>query len=167
MSALLIGIPIMLFAAILQSSLVSNFTLLSGMADLVLVVIIAWTIDGRVKYAWVWAALGAVFVSLFSALPFFVYVISYGLIAWIAYIFHRRIWQAPLLIMLGVTLLGTVIEQVLSMLILQLNGTPLSFLTGFTRVTLPSVLLNLLVALPIYAIFRYLAGKVYPGNQEE
>jgi hypothetical protein len=69
--------------------------------------------------------------------------------------------------MLGVTLLGTVIEQVLSMLILQLNGTPLSFLTGFTKVTLPSVLLNLLVALPIYAIFRYLAGKVYPGKQEE
>jgi hypothetical protein len=167
MIAVLIGIPIMLFAAILQSSLVSNFTLLSGMADLVLVVIIAWTIDERVKNAWVWAVLGALFVSLFSALPFFVYVSSYGLVTWISYIFHRRIWQAPLLIMLGMTLLGTIIEQGLSMLVLQFNGTPLSFLTGFTRVTLPSVLLNLLVALPIYAILRYLAGKVYPGKQEE
>ena len=60
----------MLFAAILQSSLVSNFTLLSGVADLVLVVIIAWAIDERVKNAWVWAALGAIFISFFSALPF-------------------------------------------------------------------------------------------------
>jgi hypothetical protein len=166
MIAILIGIPVMLFAAILQSSLVSNFTLLSGMADLVLVIIIAWAIDGRVKYAWVWAALGALFISLFSALPFFVYLFSYGLVTWISYIFHRRIWQAPLLIMLGVTLLGTIIEQVLSMIMLQINGTSLSFLTGFTRITLPSVLLNLLVALPIFAIIRYLAGKVYPGEQE-
>lgn len=167
MISVLIGIPIMLFAAILQSSLVSNFTLLSGMADLVLVVIIAWTIDERVKYAWIWAALGALFVSIFSAMPFLVYVISYGFAAWLAFVFHRRIWQAPLLIMLGVTFVGTMVEQILSMLILQLNGSGLSFLVGFTKVTLPSVLLNLLVALPVYAIFRYLAGKVYPGKQEE
>ena len=163
----LLGIPIMLFAAMLQSSLVSHFTLLSGVADLVLVVIVAWTIDERVKYAWVWAALGALFVSLFSALPFYVYILSYGLVAWISYYFHRRIWQAPLLIMLGVTLLGTIIEQVLSMLVLQFNGTSLSFSTGFTRITLPSILLNLLVAFPVYAIVHYLAGKVYPGKQEE
>jgi cell shape-determining protein MreD len=156
----------MLFAAILQSSLVSHFTLLSGMADLVLVIIIAWTIDGRVKYAWVWAALGALFISLFSALPFFIYLLSYGLVTWISYVFHRRIWQAPLLIMLAVTLLGTIMEQVFSMIVLQINGTNLMFLTVFTRITLPSVLLNLLVALPIYATIRYLAGKIYPGEQE-
>lgn len=157
----------MLFAAMLQSSLVSHFTLLSGMADLVLVVIVAWTIDARVKYAWVWAALGALFVSLFSAMPFYVYLFSYGLVAWISYYFQRKIWQAPLLIMLGITLLGTIIEQVLSMLALQFNGTSLSFSTGFTRITLPSVLLNLLVALPIYALLHYLAGKVHPEKQEE
>jgi hypothetical protein len=167
MTAILIGIPIMFFAAILQSSLVSNLTLLSGTADLVLVIIIAWTIDERVKNAWIWAAIGALFISLYSSLPFFVYILSYGLVTWISLLFHRKIWQAPLLIMLGVTLVGTIIEHGLSMLVLQLNGTPLSFYTGFTRITLPSVLLNLLVALPIYGIFRYLAGKVYPGKQEE
>ena len=167
MTSVLIGIPIMLFAAILQSSLVSNFTLLSGVADLVLVVIIAWAIDERVKNAWVWAALGAIFISFFSALPFFVYIISYGLVIGISSIFHHRIWQAPLLIMLVVTLVGTIIVHVLSMLVLQFDGITVSFLTDFTRVTLPSILLNLLVALPIYAIFRFLAGKVYPGKQEE
>jgi biotin transporter BioY len=111
--------------------------------------------------------MGALFIGLFSSLPLFVYVFSYGLATWVAFLFHRKIWQAPLLIMLGVTLVGTIIEHGLSMLMLQLNGTPISFFTGFTKITLPSVLLNLLIAIPIFAIFRYLARKMYPEKQEE
>jgi hypothetical protein len=167
MTALLIGLPIMLFAAILQSSVISSLNLISGSADIIILVIIAWTINERVRNAWIWAALGILFTSVFSSMPFFVYLFSYGSVFWISDLFHRKIWQAPLLIMLGVSLVGTFLEQGLAMLALQLNGIAFSFSKAFSQIFLPSLLLNLLLAIPVFAVFHYLAKKVYSEKMEE
>jgi cell shape-determining protein MreD len=166
MLAAIIGLPIMLLAVILQSSLISNIPLLSGTADLLLVILIAWTINEPVKYGWVWAIIGAGLATLFSGLPFPVFFLSYGIAYLLAILFHKRIWQAPILILLSVTLVSTLLEHIISMFALQVTGSTIPFLTGFTQITLPSVLLNLLLALPTYALLHYLARVIYHKDQE-
>ena len=48
----LIAVPVILLAVILQSAIVSRVTLLSGMADLPLVMLAAWAMQDEVETAW-------------------------------------------------------------------------------------------------------------------
>ena len=45
---------------------------------------------------------------------------------------------------------------------LRLTGTPLTILDSLGLFTLPSILLNLLLAIPVFAMMRDLARWVYP-----
>jgi hypothetical protein len=56
--------------------------------------------------------------------------------------------------------------QVISMIALRLAGSPLPMIKSLELITLPSILLNLLVAIPIFAIFGDLANWLYPEEIE-
>jgi hypothetical protein len=49
---------------------------------------------------------------------------------------------------------------------LRITGTSLPFLNALNLVTLPSVVLNLLLAIPVYAIISDLAKWIYPEQLE-
>jgi hypothetical protein len=61
-----------------------------------------------------------------------------------------------------VSFIGTILINVSSIITLRLLGVPLPTADAFGLITLPSVLLNLLLAIPVYAVMRDLAGWVYP-----
>jgi Na+/phosphate symporter len=71
-------------------------------------------------------------------------------------------WQAPLLAMFAVTFAGTVILHFLTYSILSILGSPLPVAESLMLITVPSLLLNLLLAIAIYPLIRDLAGWVYP-----
>jgi len=52
----LIAFPLLVLAIILQSSVISQIKLISGYADLMLIVLAAWALQDRVTSAWHWAA---------------------------------------------------------------------------------------------------------------
>ena len=78
-----------------------------------------------------------------------------------------RFWQTPLLVMFSVTIMGTLGMNLLSIVALQLEGTPIPFNDAFGYITLPSLILNLLLAVPVYAIMRDLAQWIYPTENIE
>jgi hypothetical protein len=84
-----------------------------------------------------------------------------------AYLFQRRVWQAPLLAMFTITFLGTILVSLLSIGMLSFSGVdvPISDVLGL--VMLPGVLLNMLLAIPVYAVMRDLARWVYPAPEVE
>ena len=51
----LIAFPLIALAVILQSAVVSRMTLLSGYADLMLILLSAWALQAQVRSAWHWA----------------------------------------------------------------------------------------------------------------
>jgi hypothetical protein len=67
--------------------------------------------------------------------------------------------------MFGVTLLGTLLLHILSFAVLVLGGTPLQPLEVLRVVTLPSLILNIALAVPAFALMRDLASWVYPDTQ--
>ena len=75
--------------------------------------------------------------------------------------------QAPLLAMFSVTFLGSIISSLVTFAVLSLSGVllPLSDVLGV--LTLPGVLLNMLLAIPVYAVMRDLARWVYPSPEVE
>jgi rod shape-determining protein MreD len=163
----IIAFPLLLLAVILQSSVVSQIKLLSGYADLPLLMLGAWALQKRVKTAWHWAALGCALVAFISTMPWPVLAIGYFTVIYIAQALQRRVWQAPLLAMFSVTFVGTLFLHLLSFVVLQVLGTPFVLSDVLGLITLPSLLLNMLFSIPIYTFMRDLARWVYPAEEYE
>ena len=118
----LVAIPVLFLAVILQSAVISRVYLLSGVADLPLVMLAAWALQESVDSSWHWAVALGILVGFVSALPWYVPVISYVVVVALAQILQRRVWQAPLLAMFSVTFLGTIILNILTYLVMQIGG---------------------------------------------
>lgn len=164
--ALLIAIPILGSLAILQSSVISRFTLLHGTADLVMLTLIAWALQKRVQTAWQWSIIGGLAMNITSAVPLGVPVISYAVTTGMALVLRRRVWQVPILAMFVVTFIGTLITQGITLFVLRLTGSNIDIMQALNIVTLPSILLNLLFAIPVYALISELANWLYPEEIE-
>lgn len=163
----LIALPVILLAVILQTAIVGRVYLLSGIADLPLVMLAAWALQEKVETAWHWALAAGLLVGFVSALPMLAPVIGYFAIVVLAQILQGRVWQAPLLAMFSVTFFGSVIASILSFSVLGLSGVTLPVGDVLGMLTLPSVLLNMLLAIPVYAVMRDLARWVYPAPEVE
>jgi hypothetical protein len=68
--------------------------------------------------------------------------------------------------MLVAVFMGTIIVHGLSYLALRFTGNPIPLLSALNLITLPSLLLNLLVAIPAYALIGDLAEWLYPEELE-
>lgn len=158
----LIAIPVIIMAVQLQSSIVSRIPLLSGTADLPLVILAAWALQDGVDTSWHWALAAGLLVGFVSAIPIFVPIVSYLFVVLVAQLLQRRVWQSPLLAMFVVCLIGSIFLYVLSLAALQLIGVPISLGDALGLFALPGTLLNLLLAIPVFAIMRDLARWVYP-----
>jgi cell shape-determining protein MreD len=163
----IVAFPLLLLAVVLQSSIVSQIKLLSGYADLVMVMLAAWALQKHVKSAWHWAALACALLAFVSIMPWVVLVIGYFAVVYMAQILQKRVWQAPLLAMFSVTFIGTLLLHVLSFIVLRLLGTPFEFADVIGLITLPSLLLNMLFSIPVYTFMRDLARWVYPAEEYE
>lgn len=159
----LVAIPLLALAVIVQSTIVGHVSLLAGYADLLLVLLVAWALQERVTTAFQWAFLASVMVSLVSRLPWFVYLAGYCGAVGLALALQRRVWQVPLLAMFSVTFMGTLLIHALSFLYLNFSGLPAPLTDSLGLITLPSVLLNLLLAIPVFGMMRDLARWVFPS----
>ncbi|NPV77153.1 MAG: hypothetical protein HPY59_12380 [Anaerolineae bacterium] len=163
----LLALPIFSLLVILQSTIISRLQVVNGSADLVLLVIVAWSLQERVKRAWVWTIIGAGMVSFVSAVPLLATFTGYLLAMGLARLLHRRIWQAPILAMFITTTVSSVLQHLVALVFLNLSGSPISIPQAFVLVTVPSAFLNLILALPVYALVTDFANLVYPVEDEK
>jgi len=163
---ILIALPLLGGLLVLQSSVISRMPLLHGTADLILLAIIAWALQKRVQTAWHWGIIGGLLVGFTSALPVGVVLGGYLVAVGLALALRSRVWQVPILAMLVATFLGTMIADLISLVALRVSGVPLPWLQTLNMVILPSLLLNLLLALPFYVLLGDLARWLYPVELE-
>jgi hypothetical protein len=82
----------------------------------------------------------------------------------LAMMLQQRVWQAPILAMFIVTFLGTALLHGLTLMYVYISGSEVPVADSLGLITLPSVLLNMLIAIPVYGMMRDLAGWVFPGE---
>ena len=90
--ATFIAIPILAILTIIQSSVISRLPVLQGTADIILLVIIAWALQDRVRSAWQWSIIAGLFVGLVTVLHFTIPLMVYLAITGLVLIIKRRIW---------------------------------------------------------------------------
>jgi len=158
----LIAFPTLGFLVILQSAVVSRVPLLHGTSDLVLLTIAAWALQDRVRTAWQWSLIGGLFAGFISALPVSVPLVSYLAVTGLALMLRRRVWQAPILAMFALTIFGTLLSHAISALAVSLSGASLPIVEAMNLITLPSLILNLVLSVPIFALIGDLANWLHP-----
>ena len=164
MLATLVAFPILSFLAIIQAAVVSRLPLLQGTADLVLLVLVAWGLQERVRSAWQWTVIGGFVIGSISIVPDLVPVGAYLAVTGLVLLVRRRIWETPILAMFALTFLGSLVTQASAFLAVSIRGTALPVFDSLRLILLPSLLLNLLLAAPIYAVIKDLAEWIYPED---
>ena len=166
MIAQLVCVLLLVIFFLLQTAIFSQMPLISGTADLILLFFAAWTLQERIKYRWIWVVIGGLAISAISAMPFYAPLIGYAGVYGIARLLQRKVWQAPILAMFIVTLVGTLFQHAVYIVALQVSGAPISWGDSLDSIILPSVLLNLLFALPMYALVNDVVGRLFPLEVE-
>lgn len=162
-----IAFPILFILLSLQTTIFSQITLLSGSIDLVLIWLSAWTIQGRVKSSWFWMILAGISAAFVTAMPWIVIILSYAGTTFLSRQIIKRVWQSPLLMMFVVTIFGSILLYSLSYFAMTINGANIPWKTALINVVIPSILLNVLFAIPVYAIAKDTAQWVYPSEVNE
>jgi rod shape-determining protein MreD len=160
--AYIISAPVLIITLMLQLAIISQLPLHYGAGDLVLLVLVAWALQEHSRNAWFWALVGGGLVSIISALPFGAPLIIYLVIVLGVRLVNRRMLEFPILAMLIATIAATFFQHFSEIVVMFVDGRPIPFSQGLVLVTLPSVLLNLLFAVPVYALIHELARWVYP-----
>lgn len=162
----LLAFPIVTILLILQTVIVRQIPLLQGSADLIMLVLIAWALQKRVDTAWHWGVVASLMVSFVSNIPIYVVLVGYLLVIGMALYARRRFWKVSLVIMFIATFLGTLVTQLLVLVYLRITDVPLPIFNSINLIVIPSLLLNLLLAAPIYVWMSDLAGWLYPEPLE-
>jgi hypothetical protein len=160
--ATLLAIPVLGLMVMLQASLVSRVQLLHGSADLLLLALLAWALQERVTSAWRWAVLAGFMITIASAIPAGALAAAYLLATGVAIFLRKRVWQVPLLAMFVATFAGTLILTLASLAGRLAEGVTLPVVDVFNLITLPSLLLNFLMAVPMFIVISDLARWVHP-----
>lgn len=140
----------------------SDLGFYEGRPDLVLLAVVGWTLGGSEHHSLGWAFLGGVFLDILSGLPFGTSSIVLILISYLVSLYARRIWEANLLMPLGVTLIASLLFHTLLLLAIFLLGHQVRLDYAYVRVILPSTFINLILALPIAQGLASLKLRLYP-----
>lgn len=164
MRSLLLGVPLLAAAAVLQSALLPHFRVLAGGGlDLTLVLALAWTLAGDWQGGAVWGFLGGLFLDLLSSGPLGLNTLALVLMTYLASLTEGQFWRSHVLLPLAAALLGGLGFHALTLAGLAAAGHAVNWGQALVGVTLPSVLLDMLAIVPVYQVLRGLQTVVFPA----
>lgn len=121
-----------------------------GAPDLVFLLVVSWALLSSVQEAMMWAVIGGVLKDTLSIAPLGTSALGMVVVAFAAdSIFgtvRRNNWIVPPLVAAG----GTVIYHLGILTVLQIAGYGLSIGQSLLYVTLPTMIYNLLLILPVF-----------------
>ena len=164
MMSYVVGLPLLAFAAVLEATLLPHFRLFGGTVDLVLLLSLNWTLVGEWRGGPLWALMGGICLDLLSGGPFGASALGLVLVAYLASLSEGRFWSSHVLLPLASVLLGTVVYHVVYLAVLAATGHSVSWVPSLSQVTLPTVLLNTLLMLPVFHFARWLHSALYPAT---
>lgn len=162
--AIISGVLLVIIAGLLQVTLAGRVMLLQGPADLMLLALLSWNLQEERPPDWRWGLLGGLILSLSSALPLWVLLLSYASAAATAQFLRTRVWQVPMLTYFTAIVTGTLLVDGVALLYLWLSANPLEIGQAFNLVILPRIVLNTLLALPLYVLVGEYAKVFMPSE---
>lgn len=161
-------VPLLMFvsAMMIQNSIITRLHMLYGAADLMMLVLLSWILQATDFRQIRWALVVGLLVGVSSALPFWLPVLGYLILAGMVYLVQQQVWQVPIWLLLISTFVGSFLIYGLELVYLWIVGVPIDLVEVLNIVILPSLVLNMLMVLPVYGLVGEVAKTVYPREVE-
>ena len=157
-----------MIVSMLQLGIFSHIQILSGKIDLIMLGVIAWILQKRIEIVdiLIYILISLLILFFISAEPIFLLIMFYGAVGLLTYWIKNNVQQIPIVSMLIFTAIFTFIHLTIFGLYLQLLGTNIEAKSVFQIVILPSILYNLIAAIPMFLLTNELQHLVYPWVEE-
>lgn len=149
----LIILPILLFGMLLQTTVFASLSLISGKADILLLILVSWNINKDDNAYILWAIFAGSVFAFYSSTPWFVPFLGYILVSLITRKIKSMTFHLPIFLLIFSTLLSS--SAFLSLFLAQIwifSGFEADITTMFWSITIPSLFLNLILILPVNSI---------------
>jgi len=157
-------VPLLALVALLQIVLAPQLSILSAKPDLMLLTVAAWGLLSGARQGLIWGFVGGLWVGLASGAPFGTAALVLMAVGTMAGVGQLNVYRSRLVLPVLVAVAASLLHGLLWLLIMYLTGLGVDWLDHLGLVTLPSMMMNALLVVPIYAIMRKL--QQWTGRQE-
>ncbi len=152
--------------ALLQSSVLHRFSLGGARLNLMLLVVVSWSLLRGPREGIVWGFIGGLALDFLSGAPLGSCSLALTLTGYVASLGQLTLYRTsppfPSLVALG----SSILYDSVLMIILSLTGRPTVWHDVFIAVTLPTAVVGTLVVPIVYRILKWLHRRTLPEDAE-
>lgn len=165
MAVYYVGFPLLLMAAVFDTTLMTLFRFWGGGPNLVLMIVVSWALLADLRESLPWAVMGGLFRDLLSLVPTGTSALAFVLIVvaidWlIPKLSWRNILVPPLVI-----IATTIAYDVMILSVLFIFGRPIFDVLGFFYVIVPGLFENTVMVLAVYRTIGGLNAFLRPPSR--
>jgi rod shape-determining protein MreD len=149
-------IPLLLAAAILQTSVVPHLAVWGVFPDLPLLIVVSWGLVRGAQEGIVWGFIAGVAVDLLSGAPFGAATLSLMVVGLISGLASSTVVRAQLILPPVTVFAATMVYDMIFLSVVQVAGQSVDWGGTFVRIVLPSALLNAVLTPPFFWTTRLL-----------
>jgi rod shape-determining protein MreD len=153
------------FAALLQSTLGPSLPLVRGRPDLVLVVVLAWSMLRGSGEGAVVGFVGGILLDSVTYTPFGINIALFGLLGYFTGLPEVNAYRGNIPYFVGITMLATLVYHTLYFLILQALGNSMPPLIETYATAAPAAVLNAVLVAPTFLVCRRLVRALAGWTQ--
>lgn len=147
---------------IIQTTVMPYVAFLGVKPDLVLLVVISWSLLRGAREGIIWALMGGIGLDLVSAAPFGTCTVILAGLSLLAGLGELSVFRTHLALPLIATLVATLIYDLFFLLFLYMRGCSIVWADTLVKVVLPSALFNVLLSPFIYKALFWLHRRTGP-----
>lgn len=156
-----LSLPFLVVAVILQSTLMPELQVRGGRADLLFMLVLSWTLLAGTEEGIVWALVGGALQDLVTGMPVGTSALALVIVMYGVGLVIRDVGRANVLIPPLAAGGGTAVYHLLLMGLYAVLGRPASLGYNLLNVTLPTVLFNTILVLPVFRVM----GVVFEASR--
>ncbi len=151
---------------IAQATLVSRIRVFGASPDLLLVTLVCWSLVHGVRDGLIWAFEGGLGIDLIAGLPLGTSSLALLPIPWFGDLGRSSVFGNNTLLPVLLVALATPLRGWIMLLLQQMRGTHVDWIADTVHVIGPETILNMLLAIAVYPVVRWLTGRVSPMAPE-
>lgn len=141
-----------------------HLTIMGVKPDLVLLMVISWSLLRGAQEGVIWALVGGMGLDLLSGAPFGTSTVPLVIISLLAGLGELSVFRTRIALPLIATLIATLAYDLFFLLLLYAEGRSIAWTDSLTKVVLPSTLFNVLLSPFVYKALYWLHRKT--GREE-
>jgi rod shape-determining protein MreD len=146
----------------MQTTALPHLSVLDVKPDLMLLMVICWSLLRGSKEGMIWALVGGIGLDLVSGVPFGTSTVALVVLSLLAGLGELSVFRTHIALPLIATLIATLVYDLFFFLLLYARGCSIAWTDSLVKVVLPSTLFNVLLSPLVYKALYWLHRRTGP-----